>query len=109
MLFGSAGQGEFGTYFIGYAATPAVTEQMLVNMFIGCPPGSYDRILDFSTPGTGGLFFVPSAAFRDDPPAPPVAAAGTGRAAEGSPAQPAASSAADGSLGIGSLKGSALH
>jgi hypothetical protein len=51
MLFGSAGQGEFGTYFIGYAATPAVTEQMLVNMFIGCPPGSYDRILDFSTPG----------------------------------------------------------
>ena len=107
MPFGSPGQGEFGTYFIGYAATPAVTEQMLVNMFIGSPPGSYDRILDFSTAVTGGLFFVPSAAFLDDPPAPPVAAAATGRAAGGSPAQPATSAAADGSLRIGSLKGSA--
>jgi putative iron-dependent peroxidase len=104
MPFGSRGQDEFGTYFIGYAATPPVTQQMLVNMFIGNPPGSYDRILDFSTPVTGGLFFVPSAAFLDAPPAPPVTVAATGRAPESSPAQPATSSAADGSLRIGSLK-----
>ena len=30
-------------------------------MFIGDPPGNTDRILDFSTAVTGGLFFVPSA------------------------------------------------
>ena len=29
MPFGSLGAGEFGTYFIGYAATPSVTELML--------------------------------------------------------------------------------
>ncbi|MFC5824234.1 Dyp-type peroxidase [Nonomuraea insulae] len=66
MPFGSVGRGEFGTYFIGYARTPAVTEQMLRNMFIGNPPGNTDRILDFSTAVTGGLFFVPSADFLDD-------------------------------------------
>jgi porphyrinogen peroxidase len=66
MPFGSPGRGEFGTYFIGYAATPSVTEQMLENMFIGSPPGNYDRILDFSTAVTGGLFFVPSASFLSD-------------------------------------------
>jgi porphyrinogen peroxidase len=69
MPFGRVGAGEFGTYFIGYAADPAVTEQMLTNMFVGDPPGNYDRILDFSTPVTGSLFFVPSAGFLDDPPA----------------------------------------
>ena len=41
-------------------ATPDVIEQMLSNMFIGNPPGNYDRILDFSTALTGSLFFVPS-------------------------------------------------
>lgn len=71
MAFGSIGRREFGTYFIGYAATPSVTEQMLRNMFIGDPPGNHDRILDFSTAVTGSLFFVPTAAFLDDPPAPP--------------------------------------
>jgi putative iron-dependent peroxidase len=76
MPFGSAGRGEFGTYFIGYAATPAVTEQMLENMFIGNPPGNYDRILDYSTAVTGGLFFVPSADFLNDPPGLPSRPAG---------------------------------
>jgi porphyrinogen peroxidase len=71
MAFGTVGQGEFGTYFIGYAATPSVTEQMLENMFIGDPPGNYDKILDFSTAVTGSLFFVPTAGFLDDlPPSP---------------------------------------
>ncbi len=71
MPFGSAGRGEFGTYFVGYAASPGVTEQMLANMFIGDPPGNYDRILDFSAAVTGGLFFVPSADFLRDPAGPP--------------------------------------
>jgi putative iron-dependent peroxidase len=94
MPFGNPGQGEFGTYYIGYAATPSVTEEMLVNMFIGRPPGNTDRILDFSTAVTGTLFFVPSADFLDDPPGPPMAAT----AAE-------TDTAGDGSLGIGSLRG----
>ena len=71
MPFGSAGRGEFGTYFAGYAASPGVIEQMLANMFIGDPPGNYDRILDFSAAVTGGLFFVPSADFLRHPPGPP--------------------------------------
>jgi porphyrinogen peroxidase len=87
MPFGSPGRGEFGTYFIGYAASPAVTEQMLSNMFIGSPPGTTDRMLDFATAVTGCLFFVPSADFLDDLPDPPE-----------SP-----SAARDGSLGIGGL------
>ena len=71
MPFGEVGREEFGTYYIGYAATPSVTEQMLANMFIGNPPGNYDRILDFSTAVTGCLFFAPSADFLDDLPDPP--------------------------------------
>jgi putative iron-dependent peroxidase len=70
MPFGRVGAREFGTYFIGYARTPDVIEQMLTNMFIGKPPGNYDRILDFSTAVTGNLFFVPSTDFLDDPPTP---------------------------------------
>ena len=53
MPFGNLGQREFGTYYIAYARTPQVTERMLTNMFIGDPPGNYDRILDFSTALTG--------------------------------------------------------
>ena len=61
MPFGHAAQGEFGTYFIGYSRSPRTIEQMLENMFIGRPPGNYDRLLDFSRAVTGSLFFVPSA------------------------------------------------
>jgi len=60
MPFGNVARGEFGTYFIGYARSPRRTEQMLENMFVGRPPGNYDRLLDFSRAATGGLFFVPS-------------------------------------------------
>jgi len=73
MAFGTIGTREFGTYFIGYASTPAVTEQMLRNMFIGNPPGNHDRILEFSTAVTGSLFFVPTADFLDDLPPEPGA------------------------------------
>ncbi len=68
MPFGAAGRAEFGTYFIGYSRTPSITERMLRNMFVGDPPGNHDRVLDFSTPVTGTLFFVPTADFLDDPP-----------------------------------------
>ena len=104
MPFGRVGTGEFGTYFIGYCRTPRVTEQMIENMFIGRPPGNYDRLLDFSRAVTGTLFFVPSATFldsvNDDAPAAAMPAA---RA----PPEPAPSPApsSDGSLGVGSLKG----
>lgn len=70
MPFGEVGADEFGTYFIGYARTPAVIEEMLQNMFIGKPPGNTDRILDFSTAVTGNLFFVPTVELLEDPPAP---------------------------------------
>ncbi|OBS00493.1 MAG: peroxidase [Mycobacterium sp.] len=92
MPFGELGKGEYGTYFIGYSRTPTVTERLLRNMFLGDPPGNTDRVLDFSTAVTGGLFFSPTVDFLDDPPALPQ-----------SPPQAAASS--DGSLSIGSLKG----
>ncbi len=103
MPFGSVAQAEFGTYFIGYARSPRTIEQMLENMFIGRPPGNYDRLLDFSRAVTGSLFFAPTVTFldnvADDEPAavPPPAA----------PARPPAPR--DGSLGIGSLKGDPSH
>ena len=111
MPFGSPGRGEFGTYFIGYSRSPRTTEQMLENMFIGRPPGNYDRILDFSTAVTGGLFFVPTASFLDDVSADQSALAPSSEiqssAASSSAVEPSASAAPskDGSLGIGSLKG----
>jgi putative iron-dependent peroxidase len=66
MPFGKPGQGEFGTYFIGYSRSPRTTEQMLQNMFIGRPPGNYDRLLDFSRAVTGSLFFAPSMTFLEN-------------------------------------------
>src|SRR5207247_1651097 len=93
MPFGRVGTGEFGTFFICYARSPEVIEQMLTNMFIGKPPGNYDRILDFSTAVTGNLFFVPTVEFLDDPPAP------------GAPARVrGVDLLTDGSLAIGSLR-----
>ncbi|HEY2795542.1 MAG TPA: Dyp-type peroxidase [Micromonosporaceae bacterium] len=68
MPFGSVALGEFGTYYIAYARDPGIIETMLSNMFVGNPPGNYDRILDFSTARTGCLFFAPVADFLDDPP-----------------------------------------
>jgi putative iron-dependent peroxidase len=106
MPFGRPGYGEFGTYFIGYSRTPRITEKMLRNMFVGDPPGNYDRLLDFSTAATGSLYFVPSATFLDNvggdapdtsapqPDGPPPAHL--------DPLSPAG--ADDGSLKIGSLK-----
>jgi porphyrinogen peroxidase len=102
MPFGEVGRGEFGTYYIAYAATPSVTELMLSHMFIGDPPGNTDRILDFSTAVTGGLFFAPTADFLDDLPGPP----GAPGPADTPGDSPESDGAEDGSLGIGSLKSS---
>src|SRR5262249_12892991 len=102
MPFGNVAAGEFGTYFIGYCRTPRVTEQMIENMFVGRPPGNYDRLLDFSRAVTGTLFFVPSASFlesiNDEDAAAPTPAAPVIE-------PPSATAPSDGSLGIGSLKG----
>jgi porphyrinogen peroxidase len=99
MPFGEIGKGEFGTYFIGYSRTAAVTERMLTNMFIGDPPGNTDRILDFSTAVTGSMFFTPIVDFLNDPPPLPDSAT------EQPNEVAAVSVTSDGSLGIGSLKG----
>ena len=111
MPFGSLGTDEFGTYFIGYASTPTVTELMLQHMFLGDPPGNYDRILDFSTAVTGSLFFVPTGDFLDDPPPLPDGSDETASAGDGEDptteedlVQPA--EVGDGSLGIRGLNGS---
>jgi porphyrinogen peroxidase len=101
MPFGKVGVGEFGTYFIGYARSPDVIEQMLTNMFVGKPAGNYDRILDFSTAITGNLFYVPPVAFLDDAAADARASASEEAAASGS-----VSAANEGSLEIGSLRSS---
>jgi len=121
MPFGRPAHGEFGTYFIGYSRSPRTIEQMLDNMFVGRPPGNYDRILDFSRAVTGSLFFVPSATvvgkgaddqtFEDQPA---VAESSAAPAAAETPSSIASSSVStpsvrDGSLGIGSLKGDTRH
>jgi putative iron-dependent peroxidase len=107
MPFGQAARGEFGTYFIGYSRSPRTIELMLENMFIGRPPGNYDRLLDFSRAVTGSLFFVPSATFLESVTEDQPAVAGPSVApatAEPSPSMPPVR---EGSLGIGSLKGDA--
>jgi len=103
MPFGSVGDGEYGTYFIGYARSPATIEQMLVNMFVGSPEGNYDRLLDFSRAVTGNLFFVPSVPLLEGLADGPGVTAGGAAAA--SPATPPARPGPAGSLNIGSLKG----
>src|SRR3954452_23753557 len=93
MPFGKPGAGEFGTYFIGYAARLWVIEQMLERMFVGMPPGAYDRLLDFSTAVTGTTFYVPTAQMLETLATPATAE-------DGGAAPPPATSS---SLGIGSL------
>ena len=108
MPFGRAGQGEFGTYFIGYSRSPRTTEQMLENMFIGRPPGNYDRLLDFSQALTGSLFFVPSATFLDGVGADAGTAAASPEPA-GAESPRTSTPKNDGSLNVGSLKGDTAH
>jgi putative iron-dependent peroxidase len=107
MPFGSVGDGVFGTYYIAYSSAPDVTEEMLERMFIGDPPGNYDRILDFSTALTGSLFFVPRLDFLENPPPLGMRAATDDPAtAAGRFGETAAPPAPPDSLGIGGLRGS---
>lgn len=112
MPFGEVGKGEFGTYFIGYARSPSRIERMLENMFIGNPPGNYDRLLDFSTAVTGSLFFVPTITYLDavEPGTLPTDT-DVGHATSPVAADGGATSEGrrDGSLGIGSLKDEATR
>ncbi len=107
MPFGRAAEGEFGTYFIGYSHSPRTIEQMLGNMFIGRPPGNYDRILDFSRAVTGSLFFAPSVTFLEgvgeDQPTMGAAPLAVDPVTIEAPVSTTRRN--DGSLGIGSLKG----
>jgi len=105
MSFGRPTQGEFGTYFIGYSRSPSTTEQMIENMFVGRPPGNYDRLLDFSRAVTGNLFFVPPAAFLEDMSEDQPADAALAAAPAAAQTSPTAMSGDEGSLRIGSLKG----
>jgi porphyrinogen peroxidase len=70
-----------------------VIERMLERMFVGVPPGAYDRLLDFSTAVIGSTFFVPTASMLEALAEPAAAAAGAADTTSG-----------DGSLGIGSLR-----
>ena len=106
MPFGRPGNGEFGTYFIGYSRTPRITETMLQNMFVGNPPGNYDRLLDFSNAVTGSLFFAPSSTFLDN-----ISGSGPDYAVIGAlprsnaPPPPSVADTSPGTLRIGSLTG----
>ena len=93
MPFGRPGAGEFGTYFIGYSGRLWVIERMLERMFVGVPPGSYDRLLDFSTAITG------HDVLRRRPRACSTSWPSRRRT------RPPTRAPATGSLGIGSLRG----
>lgn len=123
MPFGNVAENEYGTFYIAYSNDPAVDELMLHRMFIGDPPGNTDRILDFSTAVTGGMFFVPSKDFLDNTPGVPQAPTVTNTQMEQferewenptpkkkpapDPASPKATPPAkpSGDLGVGSLRG----
>ena len=57
--------GEFGTYFIGYARSPRVLEQMLENMFVGGRPATTTGCSTSPQPVTGTNFFAPAATFLE--------------------------------------------
>ncbi len=82
---------------------------MLENMFVGRPPGNYDRILDFSRAVTGNLFFVPSATFLENVAQDEPRVADSSAASALDETSSLNSSVRDGSLRIGSLKGEKQH
>jgi putative iron-dependent peroxidase len=105
MPFGNVGNDEYGTYFIGYARSPAVTELMLRNMFIGRPEGNYDRLLDVSRAVTGGLFFVPPAGMLESMGDDADDAEPDDEVAEPGPVTAEPTRSTPGNLNIGSLRG----
>lgn len=99
MPFGNMSTNEMGTYFIAYASTFSTVQKMLNSMFIGDPPGNYDRLLDFSTAKTGSLFFVPTLDMLDD-----FASGATIAVPNAEQNKTERLPSANGSLNIGSLK-----
>jgi porphyrinogen peroxidase len=72
-------------------------------MFVGDADGTYDRLLDFTRPVTGGNFFAPSLDVLEalaDASVSMDAEAALAPADEPAPAQ---ASVGEGSLGVGSL------
>ena len=109
MPFGRVGAGEFGTYFIGYAHTPALIELMLTTCSSASPQGNYDRILDFST-ATHRQPVLRAARRLPRRPSRALAVAAAEPARRPMPAGPPAAprrrhaASAEGSLAIGSLR-----
>jgi putative iron-dependent peroxidase len=101
MPFGQVSGGNAGTYFIGYARSPRPLEVMLERMVVGNPPGNYDRLLDFTRPVSGTLFFAPSARFLADI----EQSSGSPPSKQSRLEQPVPS----GTLGIGNLQGVPQH
>lgn len=58
--FSNPSEDKTGTYFIGYSKSFHITNTMLKNMFT-----KSDRLLDFSTPVSGTMFFIPSKTVLD--------------------------------------------
>ena len=86
-------------YLHDLAAWNSLSTEAQERMFVGRPPGNYDRLLDFSRAVTGTLFFMPSATFlesviADEPAHEPA---------------PSVTLISDGSLDIGAFKGNARH
>lgn len=60
VVFSNPSQNEYGTFFISYSNTFSTVETMLKHMFQGKGDITHDKLLEFSTPITGTLFFAPS-------------------------------------------------
>jgi putative iron-dependent peroxidase len=73
-------------------------------MFIGRPPGNYDRLLDFSRAVTGALFFVPAATFLERIASGEIPASHTAGPDATQRTRPGPLTR-EGTLGIGTLKG----
>ena len=82
-------------------------------MFVGDPPGNYDRLLDVSRAVTGSLFFAPPATFLDDVATAATPASIVAQQIASSEVtaeiQPQSKTTRDSSLRVGSPKGEAGH
>jgi len=64
----AAGAEQFRTYFIGYAKDRVHRRADAANMFVGDPPGTYDRTWILDAGHRQPVFVRPD--FLEDPPAP---------------------------------------
>lgn len=59
MPYGRAG-GESGLYFVAYARDSRIFHKMLARMYGTSGDGLHDRLMEFSRPVSGAIFFAPS-------------------------------------------------